>query len=198
MQQLLPETQSILKYLAAFPRQLQGNPSSPIILVEHFRKLYNKLDEHTSSSPSGRHLGHYKVVARSELLSILHTNMMSIPYTVGISPQRWWQIIDVMLEKKPGERKRHRLRIVALQETDFNQSNRLLIGRPLQHALEEGEHLPDIQHGSRASKHCHSAVLNKVLMYEIHRYSKKPLAYIENDAKGCYDRIINPLVLLFL
>ena len=127
MQQLLPETQSILKYLAAFPRQLQGDPSSPIIPVEHFRSLYNKLDERTSSSPSGRHLGHYKVAARSEHLSILHTNMMSIPYMVGISPQRWRQIIDVMLEKKPGERKLHRLRIVALQETDFNQSNGYLL-----------------------------------------------------------------------
>jgi len=198
MQQLLPETQSILKYLAAFPRQLQGDPSSPIIPVEQFCSLYNKLDERISSSPSGRHLGHYKVAAISEHLSILHTNMMSIPYMVGISPQRWRQVIDVMLEKKPGERKLHRLRIVALQETDFNQSNRLLFGRPLQHALEEREYLPDIQHGSRASRRCHSAVLNKVLTYEIHRYSKKPLAYIENDAKGCYDRIINPLVLLFL
>lgn len=41
-------------------------------------------------------------------------------------------------------------------------------------------------------------MLNKVLTYEIHRYKKQPLAYIENDAKGCYDRIINPLVLIFL
>jgi hypothetical protein len=41
-------------------------------------------------------------------------------------------------------------------------------------------------------------VLNKVLTYEIHRYNKWPLAYIENDAVGCYDRIINPLVLIFL
>ena len=65
-----------------------------------------------------------------------------------------------------------------------------------------------MQHGSRASKLCHSAVLNKQLTLEIHRYAKKPLAYIENDAVGCYDRninavgcydrIINPLVLLLL
>jgi len=165
MQQLLPETQSILKYLATFPKQSQGDPTSPTIMMEQFRTLYNNMDERTSSSPSGRHLGHYKVAAKSELLSKLHTQMMSIPYMVGISPQQWRQAVDVMLEKKPGDRKIHRLRIVPFQESDYNQSNRLLIGRPLQHALEDGQHLPDIQHGSRASKRCHSAVLNKVLTY---------------------------------
>ena len=198
LQQLLPETQSIIQYLATFPRQDQGDPISPIIKAEQFRRLYNSMDERTSSSPSGRHLGHYKVAAQVELLTNLHSMMMSIPYMVGFSPRRWRQVIDVMLEKKPGERKIHRLRIVALQESDFNQSNRLLFGRPLQHALEDAQQLPDIQHGSRASKRCHSAVLNKVLTYEIHRYRKQPLAYIENDAKGCFDRIINPLVIIFL
>jgi hypothetical protein len=56
--------------------------------------------------------------------------MMNIPLTAGFSPNRWRQIIDVMLEKKPGDHRIHRLRIVALQESDFNQSNRLAIGRP--------------------------------------------------------------------
>jgi len=78
MQQLLPETQSILKYIAIFPRRDQGDPTSPAI-------------------------------TESELLSNLHSIVMPIPYMVGISPQRWRQIIDVMLEKKPGERKIHRL-----------------------------------------------------------------------------------------
>jgi hypothetical protein len=55
-----------------------------------------------------------------------------------------------------------------------------------------------MQHGSRASKLCHSAVLNKQLTFEIYRHQKKPLAYIENDAVGCYDWIINLLVLIFL
>ena len=109
MQQLLPETQSILKYIAIFPRQDQGDPTSPAITVGQFRNLYHRMDERTSSSPSGQHLGHYKVAAKSELLSNLHSIVMPIPYMVGISPQRWRQIIDVMLEKKPGERKIHRL-----------------------------------------------------------------------------------------
>lgn len=103
-----------------------------------------------------------------------------------------------MLNKKPGDYRIHRLRIVALQESDFNQTNRLAIGRPIQHLLEQEGLAPDMQHGSRASKRCQSAVLNKQLTFEIHRYIKKPIAYIENDAVGCYDRIVNPLVLLVL
>jgi hypothetical protein len=100
--------------------------------------------------------------------------------------------------KKPGKYRIHRLHIVALQESDFNQTNRLAISRPIQHLLEQEGLAPDMQHGSRASKRCHSTVLNKQLTFEIHRYIKKPIAYIENDAVGCYDRIVNPLVLLAL
>lgn len=83
-----------------------------------------------------------------------------------------------MLEKKPGDHRIHRLRIVALQESDFNQSNRLAIGRPLQTLLEQAKYAPDMQHGSRASKQCLSAVLNKQLTFEIHRYLKQPIAFL--------------------
>jgi hypothetical protein len=30
------------------------------------------------------------------------------------------------------------------------------------------------------------------------RYTRTSVAYIENDATGCYERITNPLVLLYL
>jgi hypothetical protein len=97
--------------------------------------------------------------------------MMSIPLVASFFPERWRQVVDVMLTKKAGDYRIHWLRIVALQELDFNQCNRLIISRP---------------------------VLNKQLTFEIHRYAKKPITYIENDAVGCYVRIINPLILLFL
>jgi hypothetical protein len=122
---------------------------------------------------------------------------MSIPALAGISPSRWHQIVDVVLEKKPGDRRIHRLCVIALKEYNFNKVNRLMKG-PVQHHLEDSRVLPDIQHGSRASKQCHSAVLNKVLTFEIHRYKKQPIVYIKNNAVGCFDRRANPLVLVFL
>jgi hypothetical protein len=195
--QLLPETQAIFSTLASLAKP--HNPTiTPIITPEQFKSCYQVMDERTSSSPSGRHLGHYKAARLSEELTKLHSTMMSIPLSAGFSPTRWQQIIDVMIEKQPGDHRIHRLRIVALQESDFNQCNRLAIGRPLQKLIETLGLAPDMQHGSRASKLCHSAVLNKQLTFEIHRYQKHPLVYIENDAVGCYDRIINPLVLIFL
>ena len=197
MEQLLPETQALLRYLT-IAAATTPNPIQPNITCNQFTSLYTAMAEGTSSSPSGRHIGHYKVATKVEALSQVHSTMMTIPYLAGFSPTRWRETIDVMLLKTPGDRRIHRLRIVALQESDFNQSNRLLIGRPLLHQLEDNKDLPDIQYGSRPSKQCHSAILNKVLTYEIHRYQKKPLAYIENDAAGCYDRIINPLILIFL
>jgi hypothetical protein len=123
--------------------------------------------------------------------------MMSIPGLTGHFPSRWHQVVDIMLEKKPNDQRVHRLRIIALQESDFNQANRLMIGRLVQHKLEDQGLLPDTQHGSRSAKQCHSAVLNKVITFEIHRYKKQLFAYVENDAVGCFDRIANPLVFIF-
>jgi len=143
----------------------------------------------------GRHLGHYKAAAKSQRLSTLHSQLMNIPLLGSFSPSRWCYI---MLQKHSGDHRVHRLRIIALQESDFKQANRIVIGKPIQPMLEDTKDLPDMQHGSQPAKQCHSAVLNKVLTYEIHQYQKQPLAFIENDAVGCFDRIVNPLVLTFL
>jgi len=167
--QILPETAAIFQTLQELASR-DISPSSPKITPDQFQSCYKAMDERTSSSPSGRHLGHYKAAVLSEDLTKLHSIMMSIPLLAGFSPTRWQQIIDVMLEKKAGDHRIHRLRIVALQESDFNQTNRLAISRPLQKLVEEIGLAPDMQHGSRASKLCHSAVLNKQLTFEIQSF----------------------------
>jgi hypothetical protein len=62
-----------------------------------------------------------------------------------------------------------------------------------------GQHITsDVQFGSRPGRHCPSAVLKKVLCHEHIRIQKTTGAFIENDATGCYDRLMNNLLLMIL
>jgi hypothetical protein len=194
---LFPETNAILKTLSGPP--LCTTPDTqPLISTHQFTSLYKILNEATSSSPSGCHLGHYKVASSHDHLSSLHAKMMSIPHIVGFSPTRWCKVIDIMLEKNQGDPKVHHLRIIALLESDFNQANQLLLARPLSWLLEDTNTIRDMQSGSRKGKMCQSAVLNKHLVFELIRNTEETAIFIENDAVGCFDRIVNPLILMFL
>jgi hypothetical protein len=66
------------------------------------------------------------------------------------------------------------------------------------HHLEDKAIIGDKQYGSRPGWQCQSAVLQKVLIHEITRATKIPAAVIENEAVGCYDHLVNCLILLLL
>jgi hypothetical protein len=105
--------------------------------------------------------------------------MMSVPYQAGFSPKRGHQVADVMLEKEPGNSKQHRLHIVALLESDFNQSQRILLARRLIHHMEDAELMSEMQYGSRPSKMCINPVINKVVSFNLVRQTKVNGAFIE-------------------
>jgi hypothetical protein len=152
----------------------------------------------TSSSPSGRHIGHYKAILNDPVLTQLHATMMPNPFQIGFTPDRWTRVTDIILEKTAGDARCHRLRIIALFLSDLNHAKRILIGRKVSHFLEDQKMLPDMQYGSRPGKRCISAVLKKVLQHDHIRLQKQTAAFVESDATGYYDRLMNNILLMVL
>jgi hypothetical protein len=97
---LLPESNALLSTLTTFPHQI-CNVLPSIITPAAFQTLYQALDEKISSSPSGHHLGHYKVTSKSNLLTQIHSMMMSIPVLTATSPSRYRSLILIRETTSP-------------------------------------------------------------------------------------------------
>ena len=102
--------QATLELLQAtmYPRHL--SPSSPNntplsidLTVEDYIQIFSKWAEKNTTSPSGRHLGHYKAILQTPELITYHCIMSSLPLHYGFAPERWTKAIQIMLEKKPGQ-----------------------------------------------------------------------------------------------
>lgn len=71
-----------------------------------------------------------------------------------------------------------------------------VIGRRVMDNAEHHKILAPEQYGSRKDHAAHDQAVNKRLMFDIIRQSKKPAVLIANDAKSCYDRILHIMVML--
>ena len=117
--EMLPETTHLIMELAMPDEIWQLGKINHEVSTEDFYHGFLHWKESTSTSPSGRHLGHYKAIindpkrkkeARNENymskckldLLELYTNLVNIPLKYGFAPERWCTSITVMLEKDPG------------------------------------------------------------------------------------------------
>ncbi len=76
--------------------------------------------EQTSTSPSGRHLGHYCALIQHPVLLKCFVSFMNIVVSRGIAIPRWCNATNVMIEKDVGKPCIHRLCIVQLFEAVYN------------------------------------------------------------------------------
>eukprot|EP00957_Ditylum_brightwellii_P123640 9425938-Ditylum_brightwellii.AAC.1 len=116
-----------------------------------------------SSSPSGRHYGHYRAALVSESISLVHAWMMSLPFLVGFTLSRWEEDINCMLERDPGDPKIDRLRIIVIVEDNMNAIMKVIWKRRLVPVAEKTQFLSPVQFGNMKGQTTLDALLLKVV-----------------------------------
>jgi hypothetical protein len=190
---------TLSQFLASFavPESvLLSTPISTSVSTSDVTRGFKGWRESTSTSPSGRHLGHYKAILTDPVLLSCLTKFLHIALNSGIAITRWRKAINVMLEKDPGVPNLNRLRIIHLFEADYNFLLKLMWGHRLVRRAVDQDLLHKSQHGSVPRHTTMDAVMQTQLTTDLCRVMKHNLARFDNDASACYDRIIVPLAML--
>ena len=186
------------EFLASFAT-LSESPKVPFRYdFNRFCTYIKKTKEKIASSPSGRHLGHYKtllMMKKQKLLrSIFDVMKLSMKYTIILD--RFYGVALTLLEKDEGSPKIHRLRPIALVETELNCIAKAHWAQDLMTSIEDNHLLTDDQYGGRRGRLAQSAVLNKMLYFNIQHQLVESAVFIDKDARNCFDRFIPNLITL--
>ena len=101
-----------------------------------------------------------------EALIYAHVSLINYALRMGISYDRWKTVVNIMLEKDPGDPKIHRLRVIHIYEADYN----LLLSiqwRNLMRLAEDHHLLNERQYGSRPHRNSHDPVFIEEMQFEI-------------------------------
>jgi hypothetical protein len=183
------------------------------ITTKKMMNKYKRGKERTSTSPSGRHLGHFHALfrpleakdekdrdrlegIRQEIIE-LHAIMLQTAYDNEHVYTRWEYILTCMLGKDKGIPRIHRLRVIHLYECDLN----LLLSiffRELDQHCEDNFLINKGVYGCRPSQRAIDTVFVDVTQTEMAMVTRTPLVKFNNDATACFDRKLVHLLNLCL
>ncbi|OEU17034.1 hypothetical protein FRACYDRAFT_239635 [Fragilariopsis cylindrus CCMP1102] len=181
------------------------------ITAEKMMNKYTRWKERTSTSPSGRHLGHYHALfrplkaekdkERDRLEGIridiieLHAGMLQTAYDNEHVYKRWEYILTCMLAKESGIPRIHRLRVIHLYECDLNLLFSIFF-RELDQHCEDNYLINKGVYGCRPNRRAIDPVFVDVTQNEMAMVTRTPLVKFNNDATACFDRILVHLLSL--
>jgi hypothetical protein len=146
------------------------------------------------SEPSGLITDHYVVRGEEELINEIDTLLRQLPYRLGFSPEAWQSITDVKILKKAGIYDVELMRTIQLMHAELNMNKKL--GRDMMSFAELCWALVAEQFGSCKNHQAILAPLNKRLTNDLLWQLRLAGALCVNDAKSCYNRIVNNIAIL--
>lgn len=166
--------------------------------LEDFRQFIDKKKEKTSTSPSGRHLGHFKAILNEEIFKEIFFLIQS-SLRLSYIPTRWRNTVTTLLEKDTGSPRIHRLRTIHIVEPEVQFiSNYYWSKQFLQYCEKQQNHITDNQYGGRRGRWAKSAIVKTQLMWDIARMQNLPMVTHLADARANFDRNISHIVKLAL
>ena len=160
---------------------------------DDFVRYFSRRKEGTASSPSDRHYSHMKVIARMEDSTVRDT-IVRVAATAVAAKQpldRWLRCTQVMLDKGKGVYINN-LRIIQLLEADLNFTLWFIWSKRLNQAATNSGLFNTSQY-ALPGKTCSSAVLKKVLFFDLLRQSQQTGSIVDFDVKAAYDSLIPAL-----
>ena len=160
-------------------------------------------------NPSGRHLGHHHSLLSpdgnqynknkedfSDRIWNLHHSITSIALLNEKPLHRWLTSIVILLPKDPGRLQIHRLRIINTYESKYNLVLKYFWPKQGMKKVESNKWLGNNQTGRRKNFCAVETATIDQLIIKTHRLTKFPLCIHQDDAMGCYDRIIRSHAIL--
>ncbi|KAL7544883.1 hypothetical protein ACHAWF_012867 [Thalassiosira exigua] len=157
------------------------------VSTETWQRLFLSSDEGTSSEPNGMNYTVLKALAQSRYVSEIMTIMASLPFIYGFVNKRWLTETDFVIEKKPGDCRMHRLRIIGKLDAEWNTLLKHYSGEAMKN-FEAGDP-SDEQWGFRRDRTALDAALIKLLTYEVSRAAVLTIGDTQYDNSQCFDRI---------
>ena len=188
-QEVSPEMAAWMNAVKQTPEEEESPPVMGCITRTAYQEMFKQATEGTSSNSTwGLHYTIWKALAEDDYCAEFLCIMISLPFMFGFVNERWLKEIDVMLEKKPGIRMIHMLRIIGLLEADFNTALKYYFSHRLQPQAETNG-LSDEQWGSRRDRTSINTSMIKLMQYENARVMKSAMGEINHDCKACFDRM---------
>ena len=184
------------------------DPTKSELTVHDLVSRFRKWNEETTTSPSRRHLGHYKALLPStnfnkqeyvespegQILQV-HLSLLNFCARTGYSLTRWHNIITTMIPKEANNYKIHRLRVIHIYEADLTAlfsiwSRRMIRASTVSNSLNSGSY------GARPGRTSTDPPFISLLQNELSAITRTSLCIGPNDASQCYDRLIPNQALL--
>jgi hypothetical protein len=188
--------------MTAFFTALQKDPLSPPPLIDgaltagDVQSMFKRAKECTSSDSGTLNYTIWKCLATDDIIAGIMSVLFSLPFLYGFVNQHWTSMTDFMLEKKPGVRHIHSLRIIGKVSAEFNTILKFLIGKKAMTNYENSSP-HDEQHGFRPNRSSIDAALLKILTFDCAWLQKCTVGSIQHDMAAHFDRMYPAMTSLY-